>query len=31
VQPGRRISTVDRNAGLAFPLALITREEEIAA
>jgi len=31
VQPGRRISTLDRSAGLAFPLALITREQELAA
>jgi hypothetical protein len=31
VQPGRRISTLDRTAGLAFPLALITREREVAA
>ena len=28
VQPGRRISTLERSAGLAFPLALITREQD---
>ena len=31
VQPGRRISTLERTAGLAFPLALITREQDAAA
>ncbi len=31
VQPGRRISTLERSAGLAFPLALITREQDAAA
>jgi hypothetical protein len=31
VQPGRRISTLERSAGLAFPLALITREQELAS
>jgi hypothetical protein len=31
VQPGRRISTVERSAGLAIPLALITRSEDAAA
>ncbi len=31
VQPGRRISTVDRSAGLAIPLALMTRELQVAA
>ena len=30
VQPGRRISTLERSAGLAFPLALITREQDAA-
>jgi hypothetical protein len=28
VQPGRRISTLSRSAGLAVPLALITREQD---
>jgi hypothetical protein len=28
VQPGRRIATVARSAGLAIPLALITREQD---
>lgn len=28
VQPGRRISTVGRSAGLAIPLALMTREDD---
>jgi hypothetical protein len=31
VQPGRRISTLGRSAGLAIPLALITREQDAAA
>ncbi|MCW3033600.1 MAG: hypothetical protein QOK19_549 [Solirubrobacteraceae bacterium] len=31
VQPGRRIATVARSAGLAIPLALITREQDAAA
>jgi hypothetical protein len=31
VQPGRRISTLERSAGLAVPVALITREEERGA
>jgi hypothetical protein len=31
VQEGRRISTLERTAGLAFPLALITREQDAAA
>jgi hypothetical protein len=31
VQPGRRIATVSRTAGLAIPLALITREPQAVA
>ena len=31
VQPGRRISTVARSAGLAVPIALITREQDRSA
>ena len=31
VQPGRRISTVKRSAGLAVPIALMSRREEEAA
>jgi hypothetical protein len=30
VQPGRRISTLARSAGLAVPVALITREDDMA-
>ncbi len=30
VQPGRRISTVGRSAGLTIPLALITRRDDLA-
>jgi catechol 2,3-dioxygenase-like lactoylglutathione lyase family enzyme len=31
VQPGRRIATVRRSAGLSIPLALITREQDTSA
>jgi hypothetical protein len=31
VQPGRRISTIARSAGLAVPIALITREQDRSA
>jgi hypothetical protein len=31
VQPGRRISTIGRSAGLAVPIALITREQDRSA
>ena len=31
VQPGRRIATLSRSAGLAVPVALITRQQDAAA
>ena len=31
VQPGRRISTLARSAGLAIPLALMSRQEDAQA